>query len=529
MGFLRTRRFLIMAAVLVVGLPTAWLLARSPRDSEARLSAPVRKGDFTVPVTVSGELRALKFVQITVPQNAQQAGAYQMKISTLVPEGTVVKAGDVVAELDRSTLANKLQDVTVALQKAEAVYEQAMLDSTLTLSKAREDIRTMELGLEEKRLAKEQSVYEAPTVRRQAEIDLEKADRALTQARADYKTRVEQAQAKMREVGADKMRQSNLLAVVQDVLANFTIRAPAPGMVIYVREWSGKKRTAGSQVGAWDPGVATLPDLTQMESITYVNEIDVRKVAVGQPVVLTLDADPTKKLTGKVTSVANVGEQRPNQDAKVFEVKVAVEQADTTLRPGMTTGNVIETQTIPNVLSVPLEAVTSEEGVPVVFKMNGGSIVKQEVHTGAMNDEAVVVEHGVSESDRVLLSPPANRAQLSLVRLPEGQRPQSPSGDTALGRARSPRPPARRRLRPESPECSSTARRSRPCGGGSSPISCSAFATPSRRWSTTSSVPRSPLLAFCSGWPLSSRCSPSGKGPNRKSSPRCGSWAPTTS
>jgi len=54
-------------------------------------------------------------------------------------------------------------------------------------------------------------------------------------------------------------------------------------MVIYVKEWNGRKRTVGSQVNAWEPGVATLPDLTQMESVTYVNEIDVRKLAVGQP------------------------------------------------------------------------------------------------------------------------------------------------------------------------------------------------------------------------------------------------------
>jgi len=356
-----------------------------------------------------------------------------MKISTLVPEGMVVKAGDVVAELDRSTLGSRLQDVTVALQKAEAVYEQASLDSALNLSKAREDIRTMELAVEEKKLAKEQSVYEAPTIRRQAEIDLEKADRALTQARADYKTRAEQAQAKMREVGADKQRQTNLLAVVQDVLANFTIRAPAPGMVIYVREWSGKKRTAGSQVSSWDPAVATLPDLSQMESVTYVNEIDVRKVAVGQPVSLTLDSDPTKKLTGKVTSVANVGEQRPNQDAKVFEVKIAVDQADTTLRPGMTTGNIIETLKVPNSLSVPLEAVNTEEGIAFVYKANGGGIVKQEVVTGYMNEEAVTIEKGLAETDRVMLTIPADHARIPLVRLPPGDRPPPPLGDTALG------------------------------------------------------------------------------------------------
>src|SRR5438552_19000844 len=102
-----------------------------------------------------------------------------MKISSIVPEGTVVKQGDVVAELDRTTVAPKLQEVSLALQKAEEQYEQAMLDSTLNLSTARENIRTMELGLEEKRLAKEQAVYEAPTVKRQAEIDYEKAQRAL--------------------------------------------------------------------------------------------------------------------------------------------------------------------------------------------------------------------------------------------------------------------------------------------------------------------------------------------------------------
>ena len=104
-------------------------------------------------VTTSGELRARKFMQISVPANVQQAEAYQMQISSIVPEGTVVKEGNIVAELDRSTRAAKLADVALALQNAEAVSEQAMLDSTLNLSKAREEMRNMELVVEEKRLA----------------------------------------------------------------------------------------------------------------------------------------------------------------------------------------------------------------------------------------------------------------------------------------------------------------------------------------------------------------------------------------
>ncbi len=431
-AFRPSRRQLIGVVVAVL-VPSAWLLARSPAVPDNSLVARVKRGPFAVTVNTAGELRARQFVQITAPSGAQQAGAWQMKIQSIVPEGTIVKQGDVVAELDRSTLANKLDEVRLALQKAEAQYEQARLDSTLTLSTARENIRTMELALEEKRLAKEQAVYEAPTVKRQAEIDYERAERALAQARSDYTTKTEQAKAKMREVGADLQRQRNLFKAVQDVMAGFTIRAPGPGMVIYVKEWNGRKRTTGSQVNAWDAGVATLPDLTQMESVTYVNEIDIRKLAVGQPVTLTLDADPTKRLTGTVASVANVGEQRPNADAKVFEVKVTVQGSDTTLRPGMTTGNAIETMKMNVALYVPLEAVSSADGIPFVYRQDGGRVTKQEVITGPMNDDEVVIVRGLDENDRVLLTPPPDHEHITMTRLPASARDSVPAagGDTA--------------------------------------------------------------------------------------------------
>ena len=447
MRLLHQRWFQIAAGVAVL-VAAVWLLGRGGAPVDHGVVATVARGPFTTVVTTSGELKAKEFVQISAPANAMQAQAYQMRISSLVPEGTVVKTGDVVAELDRSTLASRLTQVTLDLQKAEAQQEQAMLDSTLTLSTAREAIRTDDLDVEAKRLAKEQATYEAPTVQRQTAIDLERAERALAQARSDLETRTQQAQAKMREVGADVERQRSQLQVVQDVLAGFTIKAPSPGMVIYVREWNGRKRTVGSQVGYWDAGVATLPDLTHMESVTYVNEIDVRRVAVGQPVALTLDADPTKRLTGKVASVANVGEQRPNTDAKVFEVHVTVLESDTTLRPGMTTGNAIETLRVPEALYIPLEAMYSDSGVTFAYRQSGSRVVKQEIAAGAMNDHEVIVERGLAKGDRVLMSPPANAERLALVRLPAARPAVAGRRDTTgPAAARPPRadPPVRRR------------------------------------------------------------------------------------
>jgi RND family efflux transporter MFP subunit len=431
--FMRTRRFLIAVLVVLIGAPGAWLIARDTKSGDEALVATVKKGDFKVIVTSSGELRAPKFVQVTLPPNTMQAEVYQgLKIQMLVPEGSRVKEGDVVADIDRSAVAQKLTDYQLSLTKADAEFETDMLDSALNLSKAREDIHSGELELEGKKLAKEQSKYEAPSVQRQADIDYEKADRGLAQAKLDYNTKTEQAQAKMRAAGADLERQKNKVKVIQDIMAGLTIKAPAAGMVIYIKEWNGKKRAVGSTVSPWDPGVATLPDLSQLESMTYVNEIDVRKLAVGQPVAVTLDADPTKKFTGKVTAVANVGEQRPNADAKVFEVKVEVEDPDTTLRPGMTTANAIETLSLKNVMYVPLEAVTSEGGIPYVFARSHGTVVKQEVELGAMNDNEVVILRGLNVNDRVLLSPPADKDKLRIERLAGSRNvPTAPPGGDA--------------------------------------------------------------------------------------------------
>ena len=169
-----------------------------------------------------------------------------------------------------------------------------------------------------------------------------------------------------------------------------------------------------------------------MESVTYINEIDVRKVAVGQKATITLDSDPSKTLTGRVTRVANMGEQRPNTDAKVFEVKIEIMETDTTLRPGMTTGNAIVTSKTDSALFISLEALNSENGIPYVYRKSGSGVTRQEVETGAMNDDAVIVMRGLDEGDRVLLVPPADGARLELVRLPNStaNMPKA-GGDTA--------------------------------------------------------------------------------------------------
>ncbi|MBI4428692.1 MAG: HlyD family efflux transporter periplasmic adaptor subunit [Ignavibacteriales bacterium] len=404
---MKTKRILIALGLSLILVIPAWLMFPSSQpEVDSSIVVAVKRGQFVVSVTTTGELQAKKSIEIKGPEMARAANIWQMKISNLVPEGTVVKSGGFVAELDRSEIAQKLKDSELSVQKFQSQFEQAILDSALELSKARDEIVNLAYTMEEKRIAKEQAIYEAPAMKRQAEIDQERAQKALEQARKNYRTKQKQAIAKIRVVDADLMKEKSRMDIMARTLMDFTIKAPADGMVIYAREWNGRKKVVGSTINAWDPTVATLPDLSVMESITYINEVDIQKLAVGQRVELKLDADPNKKLSGKVTQLANIGEQRPNADSKVFEVKILVNESDTTLRPAMTTSNTIIVSTLENVLSVPLEAVQTEGGRSFVFRNSGGSVTRQEVVLGMMNENNVIVERGLSENDLVYLSQP---------------------------------------------------------------------------------------------------------------------------
>ena len=411
------KRWLWLTLVGVAVVVVAGLMVRSEGSDTADLFAQPQRGPFQVTVTTTGELKAKNSVKIYGPSSTRQLRIYEMKLLRLVPEGTVVQKGGFVAELDRSELNTKLNDANLELQKAQSQYEQAMLDTSLTLSKERDNQVNLEYAMEEARLKKEQATYEAPSIKRQAEIDYEKAQRALEQAVENYQTQVKQGIAKMREVEAELSKNQNMVQMLVEAGQQFTIMAPENGMVVYKRDWRGQKLTTGGTVNAWDPVVAELPDLSVMESITYVNEVDIQKINAGQTVNIGLDADPDKRLTGSVTRVANIGEQRPNSDAKVFEVAIEVAESDTTLRPAMTTSNTIVVAEIPEALYIPLETIHTQDSLNFVFVRRGSRVMRQEVTLGLLNENEAIVEAGLDEADRLYLSLPADTSGLPLERL----------------------------------------------------------------------------------------------------------------
>jgi multidrug efflux pump subunit AcrA (membrane-fusion protein) len=400
--------------VLVVSL---WFFLRTEAVTVEPITVPVQRGDFVVSVYTSGELEAQNSENIQGPQGLRTVGLWNVQIAELIPEGSMVQPGDWVATLDRTEISNRLKDLETELEKLETTHTQVMLDTTLDLRSARDDLVNLQFNFEEARITLEQSQFEPPATIRQAEINMEKMQRAYEQAVNNYELRSRQAQARMQEVTASlnqvRRRYQNML----DVLDEFVIYAPDEGMVIYRRNWDGTKIQVGSQISTWDNVVATLPDFSVMLSRTYVNEVDISKVKPNQTAEIVVDAFPEKRFTGVVTEVANIGEQRPNQDARVFEVKIRIHESDTILRPAMTTKNTIVTHVENDVLFIPIEAVHATDSIAWVVRQQQNRFLRQQVVTGIRNENQIVVSEGLDEGDVVCISIPQNPEDLRLVLL----------------------------------------------------------------------------------------------------------------
>jgi hypothetical protein len=401
------KNLIITLIVLVTTLAGLFIFNKlTSRKDEKSLFVRASKGDFEISISTTGELIAENSVNIMAPEVARGRDfhAAELKITDLVPEGTIVNTGDYIATLDRTQFDNTLKDERDKLQTFQTNFETKKLDTAVLLTGLRDAIRNQENTVVEAELTLANSKYEPPTTIRQAEINLDKQKRTLEQQRKSYVLRRAQS---VKDLNTTKINLDRVQRRVNDLevlLTAFVIKAPGPGMVMYKRDHHGTKVKNGSSINPFERIVATLPDLSSLISRIYVSEVEVSKVQPGQEVLINIDAFPDRKYTGKVKSVANIGEKLPNSDTKVFEVIVKLDGNDPLLRPSMTTANKIVIKTVKDAVFIPNECVyAGSDGKPYVFTRRK---TRQLIVPGEANDKSIVVVKGLRQGEMVYLIKP---------------------------------------------------------------------------------------------------------------------------
>ena len=413
----KTRLYVIVGGVVLLGVLIAAGVMKN-RGAEKPTMVTTEKAvikTITHTVTATGKVQPETEVKIS-PEVAGEL------IEIPVAEGQMVKKGDLLVRIKPDFYKAQLeqQEAALASSRASSVLSRARL------TKAEQDFKQSN-DLYQKKLISDAEFIAAQT--------------NLNVAKADYESSL--AQIRRTEGSVDQSR---------DQLNKTTIYSPMDGSISSLTSEVGERVVGTNQFAGTE--IMRIANLDAMEVRVRVNENDIVNVKVGDRTVVSVDAFPGRKFEGAVAEISSSALSTGGQSAAAqliasasdevtnFLVKIRIKDSDTRLRPGMSATVDIETQTVENVVAVPIQAVTvraaggktSEELAAaaakeakersgndldvaserdearrnreklqrVVFVKTGDKVAMRQVETGIADTAHIEIKSGLKQGDEVV-------------------------------------------------------------------------------------------------------------------------------
>lgn len=469
-GWVGVGVILAMAGVILAASPSLFGLTMRKSSLPQLSTVPVRRIDLDVTLSTGGRVESsertlieckIENVEFRVRGNAMGVGGASTILS-VVPDGTMVKKGDVLCVLDASA------------------YEEVVRQQQINLERARADFQQVKLGHEvaEMNVVEFRDGLMLQTVKNLkgqialAESDLERAkDRISWSRRMLDKGYLSLGQLKTEEFNLDRMEhtlrvnrtslgmyekytapkqlqilEGNLTAAATMLMyqgrrlerfeerfafykkqvEHCTIRAPHDGFLVYANEDMRQIRIEAGMMVRTRQRLFYLPDLSKMEVGAMLHESIVKDVANGQPAKVRVEALPGEVIEGHVEAVTQLPMKDWFSDVRYFMGVIRLDRVPSGLRPGMTAEVDITTVQRPKTLVVPAEALTIEDGQDVCYVVQGETVERREVSLGQITSDLLEVTEGLEEGDSVILDPTQVLDSLTIA-----ARPPLPNADAS--------------------------------------------------------------------------------------------------
>lgn len=192
------------------------------------------------------------------------------------------------------------------------------------------------------------------------------------------------------------------------------IKAAQPGLVAYgdLNAGSNYNYNYPIEEGAsvrFRQTMLTIPDMSQMGVKVNVHESQIKKVRIGQPVKVRVDAEPGKELDGRVAELAvlpDSSSSRFSPNLKVYPCTIHINGYHPWMKPGMNAKVEIIVDQLANVLYVPVQSVEVEQDKHYCYINSGGRLERRAISTGLFNDEFIEVRDGLNGGEMVALTLP---------------------------------------------------------------------------------------------------------------------------
>jgi RND family efflux transporter MFP subunit len=424
-------------------------LGTSPTSSTGNDSTfqPVTRARLPVVVDALGDLESSKNVDVA----SEVEGS--VMILSILQQGTPVKKGEVVCQLDSSTLRDTATNQKITVDQAETAWKQAVKTREVAEASVNEYLRATYPSSEDSMLS---DLNVAKTQLNNSKFTIDWSDRMLdlgfatpSQNRADHLTyqrneltlqtadtnlNVLRKYTRLKELtrleaAVDSARSSELsseavyrlqlskLEKYKRQIESCTLKAPSDGIVTYANEQQSRRGPMSQNSSLIEEGASVrerqpifrLPDIKQMRIAARIQEAVITKLRAGQSARIAVDALPGQFFRGTVQLVRPLVDSRmaAENDVRIYTADISIDNPTDTLRPGMTGKVEILVDQSEDVLAVPVASVLQFDGKSYVYVAGPKSVERREVELGTPNERLIIVKSGVTEGELVARDPKA--------------------------------------------------------------------------------------------------------------------------
>ena len=390
-----------LTALIAAGAGAWWLLGR-PKQTEAADQGSyisVQRRDLVAAVAATGKVTAMVGAEVRV--GSRVSGRVQRLHANI---GDIVRAGQVIAELEKDDQQALLEQRRAELKVAEARLSSVENLRPREVQKAEAALADAEAtaGLAKTEFGRQSALLARGLIAKQT-LDLATKERDVTEARV-VSARRELELAKQRYIEDLKSARAQIeqaaaaVRVLEAQVEYATIRAPIPGIISAVSTQAGETVAAGLN----SPTFVIIIDLRKLQVDAFVDETDIGKIRVGQKATFTVDSYPDRDFNATVQAIYPKAVIMDN--VVYYDVVLRIDEPLTgQLRPEMTTNVIISLDARKAVLAAPLRAVSREQGKSVVYVLRDGQAVRQTVKVGWKDAEWIEIVSGLKENDKVLI------------------------------------------------------------------------------------------------------------------------------
>ncbi len=370
-------------------------------ETRASTTVAVEQRDVSHVVRMHGTVEAENAVAVVVPRILGQ-NLNALVVTRLVPNGTRVKAGDLVVEFDRQAQLNTALEKKAEFRDLEEQVHRKVAEQTEARAKDDTAIKTAENALALARLEVDKNPL-LPRIEAEKNLLLRESSEAeLAQLRKTYTLKQVAARAEIRTLEVRRDRARRAWQHAEANAERLSVRAPLDGLVVLRSIWKGGRMGEPQEGEEVRTGLGLLDVVAEgaVRVRVKVNQADVAGLSVGLPASISLDAYPDKRFEGRLERLAPVATPGMSEKVRSLMALFSVDGRDAVLTPDLSAAVDVHLGSWPGALALPRQAIAWKDGQSGVIRDGRW----QAVTLTALTPSHAVIASGLNAGDRVALA-----------------------------------------------------------------------------------------------------------------------------